>query len=118
MVTLYTTTIFITCDILWAQLIFHKEVEDALCCGRNTFGAYGNIDPMVAEIVIPCSIIIIHVHAVLAIAPVWPTRVPVCERAAPLVHQGVILHPPVMRYMNWTCKEGIQFIHKRKGTIH
>ena len=52
---------------------------------RDGFGAYG-IPGIVAVIVSPCSIVISHVHAVLALAPVRITPCPVCERAAAVVH--------------------------------
>ena len=89
-------------------LVSHGEAEDALSAGvfggssvgRNAFGAYGKTyygkTITIAGKVIPYSINI-HLHAVLTIAPVWQTLVPVCERASSVVHQGVILHPPVMR---------------------
>ena len=54
--------------------------------GRDWFGAYGIIIVIVAGIVIPCSIGTIHPHAVLALAPVRFIHVPVCERAAAVVH--------------------------------
>ena len=55
---------------------------------RDGFGAYG-IEGIVAVSVIPSSIVIRrHPHAVLALAPVRLIcrLVPVCERAAAVVH--------------------------------
>ena len=52
---------------------------------RDGFGAYGIPGGIVAGIVIPSSIAIIHVHAVCALAPARLIHVPVCVRAT-IIH--------------------------------
>ena len=57
----------------------------------DVLGADGMESGTVAGLVIPFSGVVTHIHAVLALAPVRLTRVPVGE---PLIHTRVILGPP------------------------
>ena len=75
--------------------VFPSRTEEALRAGdivggggagaRDGFGAHGIPGGIVAGIVIPSSIVIIHVHAVGALAPARLIYVPVCVRAT-IIH--------------------------------
>ena len=94
MITAHTTKINIYDLCSWGLDGRSIVIEEALravdvgsggSCARDGFGAYGTGVVTVAGRVVPRSIVRIHPHAVLALAPVRIIHIPVCERAV-LVH--------------------------------
>ena len=73
-----------------AEVVMEEALQAGDVVGGHAcdgFGAYGRADSIVAVIVKPFSTVSrIHEHAVLALAPVRLIAVPVCERAAAVVH--------------------------------